>query len=337
MTKTHSRRFKLSTKMLLLGILLFAIFALTASGFWVWQGFQPVSPESEAKIAVIIEPGSTAQDIAQKLTEKKLIRSSWHFRVLVRQQQLSTQLQNGTFTLSPGMNLSQIAQRLTQGSDSEKVTLKEGWRATEMGEYLAEILPNFIVDSPEFKSECLNYEGYLFPETYFVPREYTTTQMCKLLRKQYGDVVTMEMREDMHQAGYSEEEIITLASIIEREAKDPEDMKVVAGILHNRLEIGMPLQVDATLQYIKAYDANRKTWWSPPLASDKQLDSPFNTYLHNGLPPAPICNPGKHAINAATYPTESEYLYYISSADGSKMLFAKTYEEHQQNIEQYLR
>jgi len=326
-----------SGKMLFLGVLMLCIGLILGGSVWVWQGFQPVSSDSEKKIAVVIETGSNASQIAQNLFEKKLIRSPLHFRVFVKQQQLASQLQNGTFTLSPAMSLTEIALRLTKGSDSERVTLKEGWRAAEMGEYLATILPNFQIDSPEYKTECLAYEGYLFPETYFVPREYTTTQMCKLLRQQYGEVVTMKMREDMHQADFKEEQIITLASIVEREAKEPEDMKVVAGILRNRLAIGMPLQVDATLQYIKGYDSNRKTWWAPPLASDKTLESPYNTYQNSGLPPAPISNPGKEAILAATYPTDSENLYYISSQDGSTMYFAQTYEQHQLNIEKYLR
>ena len=333
----------LSSKQFLNKKSIFSLFLLLlgaislASGIWYWQGFQPVDKLTTNKIAVFIEPGSTAQKIATKLEASGVIRSALHFRILVKQQQLGAELQNGTFTLSPAMNLQEITQRLTKGSDSQKVTLKEGWRVAEMGEYLADLLPQFSVDSPEFKTECLDYEGYLFPETYFVPQESTVTQMCKLLRKQYGEVVTMQMREDMHNDGFTEEEIITLASIIQREAKSPEDMKTVSGVLRNRLRLGMPLQVDATLQYIKGYDNNRKTWWSPPIATDKQLNSPYNTYLNAELPPGPICNPGENAIMAATYPTDSEYLYYISNSDGSQMHYSVTYDEHLQNIDRYLR
>jgi UPF0755 protein len=146
----------------------------------------------------------------------------------------------------------------------------------------------------------------------------------------------MKMREGMHSDGRKEEDVMILASIVAREAKKPEDMKKVAGVLWNRLELGMPLQVDATLQYAKGYDEEKKTWWSTPLSQDKNIVSPYNTYKNAGLPPGPISNPGLDAIQAATYPTPSDNLYYISNTAGTQMYFAQTYEEHQQNIAKYL-
>lgn len=320
-------------------IILIAILALTgaAGAYWLWQGFQPAQPGSKADIEVIIPKGSSVKAISEQLAEAGVIKSPLHWQIVVKQKGIANQIQAGTFTLSPGSTAAEIADQLTQGTNDLWVTIKEGWRATEIGAYLADNLPGFSAEGEVFNTECLGYEGYLYPETYLVPREYDTKQMCQLMRRQYGEVLTMERREAIHQAGFTEEEIITLASIIEREAKRPADMKVVSGILQNRLEMGMPLQVDATLQYIKGYDQANQTWWPTALSADKELASPYNTYANPGLPPGPICNPGENAILAAMEPTPSDYLYYISNSAGTQMHYAETYEEHQENINLYLR
>ena len=131
------------------------------------------------------------------------------------------------------------------------------------------------------------------------------------------------------------EEIIILASILEREAGDKSQMRQVAGVLENRLSIKMPLQVDATLQYIKGYSQVEKNWWATPLAADKNLKSAYNTYLNPGLPPGPIANPGVAAIEAALDPAKSDYLFYLH--DQGVIYLAKTLSEHNANVNKYLR
>ena len=161
--------------------------------------------------------------------------------------------------------------------------------------------------------------------------------MCQLMREQYGEVFTFDLRNQAAKnTGLSDAESVILASIVEREAREPEQMRHVAGILLNRLEIGMALQVDATLQYVKGYDQARKTWWAPPTAADKQLSSPYNTYENPGLPPGPISNPGANALMAVANPIKSNDLFYLHTNDGN-MYYAETYEEHQENIQKYLR
>jgi UPF0755 protein len=305
--------------------------------WWIWQGFQPVSEKPGEESTFVVTPGSSVTAVSYKLRDAGFIRSPRHFQFIVWQKQLTKKIQAGSFQLTPDLPPDEVAQRLTVGSTDVWVTLKEGWRTGEMGDYLSEKLENFSVDDPAFTAECLEYEGYLYPETYLVPLEFTTAQMCQLLRSQFDKVVTDQLLADAQAQGMSEQEVITLASIVVREAKRPDDMKIVAGILQNRLEIGMPLQVDATLQYIKGYDEENKTWWPTPLAADKQLDSPYNTYQNASLPPGPIANPGEDAIKAVVYPTPSDYLYYISNSAGTQMHYARTYEEHQENIARYLR
>lgn len=303
---------------------------------WFMVNLQPVSSQAE-KVKFVVKPGSASREIANQLYQEKLIKSPYVFLFLVWKNNLSQQLQAGSFTLSPSMSPQDIALNLTKGTEDVWVTIKEGWRATQIGEYLAGILPSFDPSSEEFKVECLDYEGYLFPETYLVPTQYSTTQMCRLMRQQFEEVITDEWQQAINNSPYSLDEIVTLASIIQREAKSLEDMKIVAGILYNRLDLNMALQVDATLQYIQGSNQGADNWWPTPQAIDKQLDSPYNTYTNPGLPPGPISNPGSNALEAAIYPTPNDNLYYISDSQGENMHFSKTYPEHLENINLYLR
>ena len=308
-----------------------------AAAFLYWWASQPAQPVATDNIKIVIKPGSGASQIGEQLQSANLIRSSLFFQFLVWQNDLTGKLQAGSFDLSPADSPKTIAENLTKGTDDVWITIKEGWRAGEIGDYLANSLPNFDSDGDEFETECLNHEGYLYPETYLVPLNFNTTQTCKLLRNHYEKIAQENLRDQTYRSPLNEKEIIILASIIEREAKKPADMAMVSGILHNRLELGMPLQVDATLQYAKGYDAENNTWWPAPTATDKQLDSPYNTYQQPGLPAGPISNPGLNAITAAANPTTTDNLYYISNLSGTQMYYAKTYDQHQQNIDQYLK
>ena len=327
---------KRATKTLgvLLIALLGAILSLGAASAYL---FLPAAPSGAAAQKVIVQPGSGTNTIAVLLEKEGVVRSRYGFQLAVALLNLRGKAQAGSFTLSPGESPFGLARQLTKGTSDVWITIKEGLRAEEIGEELEKSLPNFDTKSPEFTSECHQYEGFLFPETYLVPTLYNTTQMCRLMREEYGRQLPFDTRKTIHDTGHTEEEIIILASIVEREARSASDKKRVAGILWNRLEIGMPLQVDATLQYVRGYSEAEKNWWPAPRAQDKTLDSPYNTYMNPGLPPGPISNPGKTAIDAAIFPTESDDMYYISSADGSEMYFAETYDEHLQNINLHLR
>ncbi len=306
--------------------------AAVGIGWWL---LQPVG-QAEAEITVVIPTNSSSKNIAALLRQKGLIRSSWAFLFSVWQQGLQNQLQAGSFRLKPSQSTPEIAQALTKGTNDVWITIKEGWRAEEIGALLEELINGFQRDDPTYQTECLAYEGYLFPETYLVPRQYSTAQACQLLRQEYGRKVPFELREAIHRAGRTEEEVMTLASIVQREAKKPADMKIVAGILWQRIKLSMPLQVDATLQYVRGYDEVENTWWPQARPEDKTLPSPYNTYANAGLPPGPISNPGLDAIMAAIYPTETEYLYYLSSTEDQTIYYAETYDGHLKNIEQYL-
>lgn len=302
-----------------------------------WWALQPADAAATENKTFTIAPGTSTTAIANKLESEGLIRSAQAFKFVVWKEKLTSKIQAGSFQLTASDTPSEIASALTQGTEDVWVTIREGLRATEIGELLDQELANFDSTSNEFAELCLENEGYLFPETYLVPREYGTASMCNYLRSQFDLVMTDEWQAEIESQGWTQREIVILASIIEREARDLPDMKVVSGILRNRLEIGMPLQVDATLQYAKGYNENTETWWSPPTAADKAVDSPYNSYTNTGLTPGPISNPGKNALEAAIFPTANDNFYYISNSDGSEMHYAETYEQHMVNIERYLR
>lgn len=324
-------------QILLLGVVVPVMAAGLAVATFGWWALQPAASTPAEAVRVTVAPGTPVSRIAQQLKEAGVIRSPFAFKFIVWKNKLAGSIQAGSFELSPNDTPEELAQHMTQGTEDVWITIREGLRATEIGELLEQKLDQFDASSPDFTEICLENEGFLFPETYLVPREFTPKSMCTFLRAQFDQVMTDTWQTEIQRQGWTQRRIVTLASIIEREARNPQDMKVVSGILRNRLDMGKALQVDATLQYAKGYNEAQQTWWSPPTSADKEVNSPYNTYKNTGLPPGPISNPGKNALEAAIFPTESEYLYYISNSDGSEMHYARTYEEHQQNIARYLR
>ena len=176
----------------------------------------------------------------------------------------------------------------------------------------------------------------MFPDTYLIPRDATASAIAQILLDNFNTKVTAAMKADATRSGLTFAQTITLASIVEREGKTVQDKPVIAGILLNRIKLGMPLQVDATLQYALGYQPFEKTWWKKDLTDDdKKIDSLYNTYANVGLPPGPISNPGIVSIKAAIYPTASDYLYYLHDKTGA-VHYAKTIAEHEANIQKYL-
>lgn len=315
-----------------IGLAVLAIVLVSAAVWWV---LQPAQITQVGTQAFIVPKGQATKIIGQRLQEAGLIRNNMLFPLVVRWLGLNSKLQAGTFQLSPSWSVSKIAQQLTQGTNDVWVTLPEGWRREEIAEYFAaQELPDF--DQTEFLELTKNQEGKLFPDTYLVPRQVNAAGLQAILAMTFDKKITQGLSKELAASDLTPSQVIVLASIIEREAADPEQMRLVSGVLHNRLDIKMPLQVDATLQYVKGYNQAEKTWWAAPLAADKQLKSGFNTYLNAGLPPAPISSPGLNAVKAALLPQPSEYLFYLHDDQGQLRL-AKTLEEHNANVQKYLR
>jgi UPF0755 protein len=319
----------------LAGLFLVLLLLVGAGAVFASRQFQPVSSTAQPKVKFVIPKGQAASVISQRLKDEGLIRNPLAFRFELKRQGLADKIQAGSFEVSSSMTLDEIAQALTTGTNDLWVTLLEGWRREEIADSLErQELPDF--DKAKFLELSAASEGTLFPDTYLVPREASTEQLYSLFTNTFDRKVTQGLAAEIQASEHEWEDVLIMASIVEREARGFEQMKEVASILWNRFDINMALQADATLQYAKGYNKAEDAWWVPPLAADRQLNSAFNTYQHPGLPPHPISNPGLDAIKATLKPNNSNNLFYIHDSDG-KLHYARTLEEHNQNIDRYLR
>jgi len=314
-------------------IVLFFIVVVGTWGVWLWwnDSIGPVDPQDSIPVIFVVRSGDGVKTIAANLSSQRIIRSSMGFYLLVKILGIERELQAGDFRLNRSMDAKAIATELTHGMLDLWVTTLEGWRAEEIATKVAKDL-----DIPE--QEFLKYtrEGYMFPDTYLIPRDATAAAIAKMFADNFNIKVTPSMREDAKKTGLTFDQVIILASIVEREGRSAEDRPMIAGILLKRLKADWPLQVDASLQYALGYQAADKTWWKKSLFDeDKKIKSPYNTYTNTGLPPKPISNPGKESINAVIYAKNSDYWYYLHDKAGT-VHYGKTIEDHQENIARFL-
>jgi UPF0755 protein len=304
----------------------------------VWTIFsfllRPAEFGDKQLVKFVVTRGQSVADIGDKLFESGLIKNSTAFKLYYRLNQEKYTVQAGSYELSPAMSVSEILEALSDGADDIWITFPEGLRREEISQSLQEYqLVNF--DSEQFLLQTVGMEGRLFPDTYLVPKQIQTQAIITLMNNTFDQKIA-QLSDQISRSDYSEEELLTIASLLEREAQGLDQMRRVAGVIYRRLEIGMPLQVDATLQYAKGFDEQTKSWWTVPLSADKELNSRYNTYQNPGLPPGPICNPGFEALQAAVDPLLSDNLFYIHDRSG-QIHFARTLEEHNQNVNTYLR
>lgn len=291
---------------------------LAGSYFLYSQALKPVDPKASAEIFVIPQ-GQNATTIAKRLKDQKLIKSTLAFRLILDRKDLTSSLQAGDFRLSRSMNLETIVDTLSHGSLDFWITFPEGLRAEEYAERLAKVS---TIDTAEFILAAKPYEGQLFPDTYLIPQTASAQDVVTLLTDTFAQKSPTTSAKD-----------IIIASMIEREAKKEQDRPLVSSVIHNRLEIGMALQIDATVQYVIGKSGN---WWKQDLTfEDLKIDSPYNTYKRPGLPPKPIANPGLSALKAAASPATSDYLFYVSDSQGYNH-YATDLEGHNANIDEYL-
>ncbi len=320
----------------ILGLVLLVFIMLAAGiGYYVYDQLQPADSQIKQTTAFVVPKGQAVTVIANRLKEANLIKNPLAFRLVVKMKKLENQIQAGSFELSPSMTLGELAIQLTEGTNDLWITIPEGWRAEEIADMLEkQSLTDF--NKAEFLELATANEGYLFPDTYLIPKLATSQTIYNLLTDTFERKVTTGLETELENSSHSLTENMIMASIVQREAKGYEQMRHVAGILWHRIDINMALQADATIQYAKGYNQIEKTWWATPTASDRTFQSPFNTYLTPGLPPHPIANPGLEAIKATLDPIKTDDLFYIHDRQGV-LHYAKTLEEHNQNIQQYLR
>jgi UPF0755 protein len=350
---------------LLFLLLLVVVAALVSVGVVYYQVHLAHSPMQRAGGGGVVEvdfevhPGETTADIARHLAEAGLIRSAGLFQLWARFRQMDGRLEAGHYRLRSDMSMNDILERLVlpPERDEKTFTIIEGLRLEEVAEsleaqgivpaddFLAALQQLYAADFLADRPEGASLEGYLFPDTYRVPRHITATQVVALMLENFGQKVTPEMREQARARGMTLHQVITLASIVEREAVLDWERPIIASVYLNRLKQGMLLQADPTVQYALGYDARSGRWW-PDLndfrrlgvSSLAEIDHVYNTYRYPGLPPGPICNPGLAAIRAVLEPAETDYYFFVAKNDGSnEHVFARTLEEHNANVQRYQR
>lgn len=296
---------------------------------WWTNNISAVNISDKKQVMFVIGKGQGIKEIANNLKTEGLIKNQVAFFLLVKQLGLDGKIQAGDFRLSPSMSAAQIAQNLTHGSLDVWITIPEGKRADEIADILKKDLTTY---QTSWREELNKNEGYLFPDTYLIPKDTTIDQVISIMRNNFDTKFATLQKNNTK---LTDEEIVILASMIEREAKDSQDRPLVASVLLNRLALGMKLDIDATIQYSLGYQENEKTWWKRGLTrSDLTLNSPYNTYTNPGLPPTPISNPGLPTLQAITNPAKTNYLFYISDSDG-KNHYATSLEQHEANIRKY--
>lgn len=305
------------------------IIILIAIFFWWQSAIAPVNKTDTHTEMFVIAKGQGVKAIAKNLKAQKLIKDENAFYLLVKTMGIENKIQAGSFRLSPSMSSEQIAKNFTTSSLDVWITIPEGKRAEEIADILEKSVPLY---KPSWRQILIQNEGYLFPDTYLIPLdadiEHIITTMRGTFDQKYASLEHTDKTRTQH-------EIVTIASLIEREAKHDADRPLVASVIYNRLGIGMGLQIDATIQYVLGYQENEQSWWKRHLSlDDLAIASAYNTYKNPGLPPTPIANPGLKSLQAALNPADTEYLFYIADKNGINR-YAKTNEEHEANIEKY--
>jgi UPF0755 protein len=312
-----------------------------------YQICQPMKKTEGDFVEVMIKKGMSVKEIAAELEEKNIVRSAFWFEMYVWYKKEGGYMQAGKYAVDRSLNISEIAQMFSGGqvvSNEVQATIPEGFTkaqiiarliesgiasASQMGDEAAadyDVQYKFLATA----SEKAGLEGFLFPDTYRFDKDVKKEEVVKKFLENFDRKLTPDLREEISRQGKTIFQIVTLASIIQQEAMNEAEMPQISGVFWNRLNKGMLLQSDATVNYITGKSMRQVT------LEDIKIKSSYNTYLYAGLPPGPICNPGIGAIRAAIYPQASSYFYFLHPP-GGPAVFSKTAEEHNRNRAKYLR
>jgi UPF0755 protein len=310
------------------------------AGYWVYMAIErPYKGYETSEQFVEIPPGAGSISIGRRLTDAGVVRSPFAFRVAVWMRGSGRRLQAGEYRFASAMTTSAVVDKIARGDVYVRaITFREGLTNREMASHFES---NGFGSASEFLTAARNakliddldpaakdLEGYLFPDTYTLPRKTTAAQLVERMVARFRKSFTSDLRSAAAAQGFGVRELVTLASLVEKETGKPEERPIVAGVYANRLKVRMPLQCDPTVIYALMlagrYDGNIRR-------DDLQIDSPYNTYRFPGLPPGPIAAPGEASLRAAASPAAVPYYYFVSRNDGSHV-FAATLEEHNRNV-----
>jgi UPF0755 protein len=308
------------------GIMAFLVLAL----LWYVFSYRPPMSFPTGHIVAVSE-GQTLSEIAKSLKRDHVIYSPFWFTNFVLLLKHENKVVGGQYYFDHPATVYEVARRLTQGDydvDQLKTTIPEGSSIMDIAAILKKNYPSF--DTEKFMSLAREREGYLFPDTYYFGADARPEKIVQIMTSTFNKkILDKTLAAEIEAFGRPLKEVITMASILEGEARQTRTRQIVAGILWERIRVGMPLQVDTAFRYV-----NGKTTKDLSL-EDLKIDSPYNTYVYRGLPPTPISNPGLEAIHAAVSPIATDYFYFLTDKDGN-MHYAATHEEHEYNKDRYL-
>lgn len=327
------------------------IIVLAAGPFYLNSLKMPVNNNGQETIFAVNQ-GETVGEIALNLKKEELIKSTRYFKYLVWRGKLK--ILAGQYSLSQKISMENIIKILTAGdiiNNEKQIRIIEGWGIKDINNYLNKnkiVEENSFIKLAEKEMNNLDFkelseeiastlpknailEGFLFPDTYRLNKDAKADEIIRKMLVNFENKLTQEMRGEIKKQNKSVFEIITMASVVEKEVRTAEDMKIVSGIFWDRIKYGMPLQADATLSYI--FDDNI----GGHSIEETKIDSPYNTYKYAGLPKGPIANPGLNAITAAIYPKFTGYGYFLSDPATGKTIYSKTLSEHNVNKAKYLK
>ncbi len=339
-------------KIILIIVIIILLGGISVFGYYFMQINAKASNSSE-EVTFSVTQGEGVKDIGANLESAGLINNSYVFEWYVYFDKSQSDFLAGEYALSPNKSIKKIVEILTSGQSikENQITTLEGWNSQEIDDYLtaegiitsgdflkiskntnvSNIIPGNNYSFLDDKPENMGLEGYLFPDTYRIFKDATATDIVEKMLDNFGNKFTNQMKLDAEAGNMSIYEIVTLASIIEKEVSQDSDRKMVASVFYNRLNNNIGLQSDATVNYVTNGDRPQ------PTAEDLQVDNPYNTYKYRGLPPGPISNPSLSSIMAAIYPEKSDYFYFLSKInDDGSTVFSKTLEEHLENKAKYL-
>ena len=331
---------------------------LILGGIFIWQGtYLPRSeftllwglPKSIGvgkSITFTVEEGQGSKEIAHNLQREGLIRWALIFRAYVMLKGVAGKLQAGEYILSSAMSIPEIVKKIVSGDVlKQQITIIEGWNLRDIGTYfekagvcseeeLFETVSKDFSDEFDFladKPKNLGLEGYLFPDTYKIRKGESLEGIVRKMLNNFDKKLTPDLKEEIKRQGKTIFEIVTMASILEKEVRTLEDKEIVSGIFWKRIKERLPLQSCATIAYIKGVNQWQYSY------EDTRIKSPYNTYLNLGLTLGPISNPGIDSIEAAIFPKKTDYNYFLTDPATEKTIFSKTYEEHNINKAKYFK
>ena len=318
-------------------IMALVLFVLCLSWF-LWEYYRHGDRISPGTVFEI-EKGSSASLIARKLKKENIIEKEWPFLAAYRLFYPKEKLIAGEYEFSPPLSVKDVLKKIREGDTLlHAVTIPEGLTMEETARLLSKkysfnkesILhlagSTQMISSLDAKAQDL--EGYLFPETYHIPKNTSEAELIEMMVGQFKKTFVPEWKERTEEMGMEVRDIVTLASLIEKETSVQEEKALVSSVFHNRLKLGMKLDCDPTI----IYALKKKNEFQGRLRNkDLKMDSPYNTYLYNGLPPGPISNPGQESLRAALFPLKTDYLYFVSKNDGTHK-FSSTLKEHQRAV-----